>query len=227
MRNNSQQKTAETRTTMMTKTVAFSLLVTASILLFSAFGVVAEQGTLPATSIGLKSRVFSALRMRRKMLQAATVSDKPVCDLSKCPHKCKRQSTARMLSLVGGAYGAGRIYLGYLEVGALKLLVSFFGVCVPLCHLYVFGFSPENNDNKANRRKKRISLLQKLCRCNCKRVKIPFTKRLLPCWGTTGNPFYGLFFAGFVFLYAYDVINIASGNLVALAPFKDCYLKDI
>merc|ERR1711871_736013 len=168
---------------------------------------------------------IAVTKLRRQLLQE--VSDKKICDYKNCPHKCKRQSTAQMLSIVGGAYGAGRIYLGYVELGALKILASFFGLCVPLCHLYVYGLTPENNREERAFRRRRVSILQKICRCKCKRVKIPFTDRLLPCWGTTGNPIYGLLFIGFILFYILDIMAISSGKLVALGMFEKCYVHDL
>ena len=170
--------------------------------------------------------LIAAPTLRRQLLQSGQVTDEPQCNYAKCPHKCKRQTTARMMSILGGVYGAGRIYLGHIEVGGLKILASFLGLCIPLCHLYVFGFNPENNREERSFRAKRQTVCQKICRCKCRRVKIPFTRKLLPCWGTTGNPIYGLLFIGFIAFYVHDIMAISSGRLVALAPFENCYLKD-
>ena len=177
------------------------------------------------SSVSLRSKVDMILTRQRNLLSKIDDAEPKVTD-SLCPeeckknkYKCKTKGTALALSITLGIYGCDRFYLGYVYLGALKIVTGILGCCLPLCHFYIFGFDAPNNQDKAKKRKK-IRPTQRFCRCLNKRSKIPCFK--------IGNPFYCLTFTWFLTWYIYDIYYIYNEGLVdQFNSNPKCYIKQL
>ena len=159
------------------------------------------------------------LRRKRNLLQSTEnlVKDE-VCpaECAKGQKGCKYKKTALLISIFLGVYGCDRFYLGYNLYGGLKIVSAILGFCFPLCHFYVFGFDAANNEGQ--KKKRRPMPMQRFCRCNNKKSRVPCFK--------VGNPFYCLTFSWLIFWYAYDIYHIANGTLVdQFNKNPRCYVK--
>lgn len=151
--------------------------------------------------------------------------------LKVCPHKCKKKSTALKMAGFLGLFGCGRLYLGHVQESFYKLAAGVLGVCVPLCHLYIYGFHAANNDHMTIHGKsistKKPTKFQICCRCYDPRIKFPFTQRNIPCLGW-GNPLHFVLFLSFLYMYISDLISIKNNTLTAKGMgFEKCYRVNV